>query len=312
MDTNPEVMNAQIEKWIAAGREPGIAHWHGALEATLNSLEPHLLAGRLVPVPSIDKGAYSVFEELYTFLDLNPDLEAAFLPTALGGVLAPPAAVDSLRRVHKDNPSMLLLCRRPGRPSRILCAEISPEAWKPGVDLFEAGALLGNYEYDSSADCIHDLPKLVRAHLWRKAKWTAEHHADYTLNWFTRVVDTGRTDVPVQPDFSYLHQPVLLNLDSVKGVFKLVYAMAQRRFKEGADSFRTPAGTELDTGAAENRRHRFLEGRVLDMLSLLRDSRAVDFAAFGPRENEQFKDGFTATVKRLDALLEESLSSQKG
>ena len=307
MKNNQTKMSARIEKWIDAGHEPGIAHWHGALEATMDSFKPLLSPGRLMPVHPPERSAGSIFEELYTFLDLNPELETAFFPTAMGGVLAPPAALDNLRRVNQDNVSMLLLCRRPGNPSRILCAEISPEAWKPGADLFETGALLGSYEYDCSADCIHDLPKLVRTHLWRKEKWTAAHHADYTLNWFARVVDTGRPDAPVQPDFSYVHRPVLLNLDTVGAVFKLIYAMADRQFKEEIEIFRSQAGADCDTGADKEDRRRFLEGRVLDMLNLLRDSRAVDFAALGPRENEQFKDGFTATVKRLDALLEESL-----
>ena len=305
MDTSLKKMNKQIEQWIGAGRDPGVAHWHGALEATMASLEPHLLSGRLIPVQALDKGAYATFEELVTFLDLAPELEAAFVPTAMGGVLKPPAAVDRLNRVHRDNLSMLLLCRRPGSPSRILCAQISPEAYKPGADLFEAGALLGNYEYDNCTDCIHDLPKLVRAHLWRKEKWSRDHHAAYTLNWFTRVMDTGRPDAPVQPDFSYAHHPVLLNLDSVTAVFKLVYDAIERQFREAMDSLRSQAGADLDSGAGEENRRRFLEGRVLDVLNLLRDSRAVDFAAFGPRENEQFKDGFTTVVKRLDALLVE-------
>ncbi len=202
MDTPPKEITARIEKWIAAGRNPGIAHWHGALEATMDSFKPHLQPGCLTPVQTLDKPAYALFEELYAVLDLSPDIEAAFIPTALGGVLSPPAAVDSLRRVHRDNTSVMLLCRRPGSQPRILCAEISPEAWKPGVDLFEEGALLGNYEFDSSADCIRELSKLIRTHLWRKEKWTAANYADYTLNWFNRVVATGRSDAPVQPDFS--------------------------------------------------------------------------------------------------------------
>ncbi|MCP3953783.1 MAG: hypothetical protein GY697_16425, partial [Desulfobacterales bacterium] len=207
MDTSQKEITTRIEKWIGAGRNPGIAHWHGALEATMASFEPHLQPGRLIPVKALDKSEYALFEELYGVLDLCPDIEAAYIPSALGGVLSPPAAVDSLRRVHRDNASAMLLCRRPGKQPRILCAEISSEAWKPGVDLFEEGALLGNYEFDSSADCIRGLSKLIRTHLWRKEKWTAANHAEYTLNWFTRVVETGRTDVPVQPDFSYIHSP---------------------------------------------------------------------------------------------------------
>ena len=267
----------------------------------MDSFKPHLQPGCLIPVQTLDKREYALFEELYAALDLCPDLQAAFIPTALGGVLSPPAAVDSLRRVHRDNTSVMLLCRRPGSQSRILCAEISPEAWKPGVDLFEEGALLGNYEFDSSADCIRELSKLIRTHLWRKEKWTAANYADYTLNWFNRVVATGRSDAPVQPDFSYIHSPVLMNFSDVDAIFKLIYAVAAGQFQE--IDFREKVKPDLAEDDDEANRHRFIEGRMLGMLNLLRDSQAVDFSAFTARENEQFKDAFTEAVQKLGRFL---------
>jgi len=307
MNADQQDMAARIDAWIAAGRNPGVAHWHGALEATMASLEPHLQPGHLVPVQALDKTSYPVFAELYALLDLSPDVQAAFLPMAMGGVLKPPAALDALHRVHPDNTSTLLLCRRPGRLPRILCAELSKEAWKPGVDLFEEGSLLGNYEYDNSADCIRDLAKLIRTHLWRKEKWSSDHYQAYTLNWFTRLVDTGRLDAPAQADHSYVHTPVLVNLDRVAAIFKLVYTVAARQLQEtepGPAEQGDPAAVP-EPGTAENRRH-FVEGRLLSLLNHLRDSQAVDFSTFTSKENEQFKDAFAATVTRLDPLLDGS------
>ncbi len=301
MDTHPKDMTARIEKWIEAGRNPGIAHWHGALEAAMASFKQYLQPGRLTPVHALDKSAYPLFEELYAALDLCPDIEAAFIPPGMGGVLTPPAAVDSLRRVHRDNTSVMLLCRRLGHQPRILCAELSPEAWKPGVDLFEEGALLGNYEFESSADCIRELSRLIRTHLWRKEKWKAADYRDYTLNWFTRVVDTGRMDAPVQPDFSYIHSPVLLNVGDVDAIFELIYAMAARQFEE-TDPW-AQAWSDLAADTDEDNRHRFIEGRILGLLNLLRDSQAVDFSTFSAKANEHFKDQFAGTVQKLDKVL---------
>jgi len=301
MVTKKNDMTDKVKKWINDGRNPGIAHWHGALEATMASFAPYLQPGRLIPVHSLDKSAYSIFKELYTVLDLCPDTLAAFIPSGMAGVLYPPAAIDSLRRIHKDNKSVMLLCRQPGENTRILSAEISKEAWKPGVDLFEEGALLGSYEFDSSADCIRELPKLVRTHLWRKEKWTAANYADYTLNWFNRVVATGRSDAPVQPDFSYIHSPVLMNFSDVDAIFKLIYAVAAGQFQE--IDFREKVKPDLAEDDDEANRHRFIEGRMLGMLNLLRDSQAVDFSAFTARENEQFKDAFTEAVQKLGRFL---------
>jgi len=302
MTSRIEEMTGRVKHWIDNGRDPGVAHWHAALEATMAIFLPHLQAGRLIPVHSLEKSEYAFFREVYASLDLSPVIEAAFIPGAMGGVLTLPAAVDSLRRIHKDNKSVMLLCRRSGEKPRILSAEISKEAWRPGVDLFEEGGLLGNYEFDSSQDCIRELPKLIRTHMWRKAKWTAGNHADYTLNWFTRVVETGRADAPVQPDFSYLHSPVLLNLNTVEAVFKLISAMVARQFQEAAGISHAKGKTGSFEVADEENRHRFIEGRILDLLNLLRDSKAVDFAAFTPQENERFKDSFSRTVVELDGF----------
>ena len=303
MTSKIEEMTGRVKKWIDDGRNPGVAHWHGALEATMASFAPRLQPGRLVPMHSFGKSGYSVFSEVYASLDLSPVLQAAFIPSGMGGVLHPPAAVDSLRRIHKDNKSTMLLCRRPGEIPRILSAEISKEAWKPGVDLFEEGALLGSYEYDSSEDCIRELPKLIRTHMWHKEKWTTDNYADYTLNWFTRVVDTDGATAPVQPDFSYIHSPALLNLNTVEAIFKLIKAMLARQHHETADILQEKGETDPFEVADDETRHRFLEGRIIGLLNLLRESRAVYFTGFTPRENERFKDSFSGAVAELDRLL---------
>ena len=162
---------------------------------------------------------------------------------------------------------------------------------------------MGSYEYESSPDCIRNLAKLIRTHMWRKEKWTAAHHREYTLNWFSRLADTGREEAPVQSDFSYVHQPVLLNLDRVTAIFELIYEQAAGQLQTMLEDSGDGDEVVFQAGADEADRHRFLEGRILALLDLLRASRAVDFQSFTSRENEQFKEGFADTVKRLDSLL---------
>ena len=65
MTTDPKDMTNRIEAWIAAGRNPGTAHWHGALEATMASFEPHLQPGCLTPMQPLGKSDYPLFEEVY-------------------------------------------------------------------------------------------------------------------------------------------------------------------------------------------------------------------------------------------------------
>ena len=92
-----------------------------------------------------------------------------------------------------------------------------------------------------------------------------------------------------------------MNFSSVEAIFELIYAVAAGQFQE--TDLREKGKPDLAADADEVSRHRFIEGRILGMLNLLRDSQAVDFSAFTSRENEQFKDGFTGTVQKLDRFL---------
>jgi hypothetical protein len=89
----------------------------------------------------------------------------------------------------------------------------------------------------------------------------------------------------------------------VAAIFELIYTLAADQLQAAREDDGARGVTALQTGTAEAERHRFLEGRILELLDLLRDSGAVDFQAFTDRESEQFKDGFTATVERLDGQL---------
>jgi len=92
-----------------------------------------------------------------------------------------------------------------------------------------------------------------------------------------------------------------MNLSNVDAIFQLIYSMATRQFQE-IDP-RLQDNPDLAADADEAGRHRFIEGRILGLLNLLRDSQAVDFNAFTARENEQFKDAFTGAVQKLDRFL---------
>lgn len=39
-------------------------------------------------------------------------------------------------------------------------AEISEQAYKPGADIFQSGALLGSYDYENTEDCLDGLNKV--------------------------------------------------------------------------------------------------------------------------------------------------------
>lgn len=47
---------------------------------------------------------------------------------------------------------------------------LQKDAHRPGMNIFQSGAFLGNFDYDSQNICIAELPKIVQAHAWGSGK----------------------------------------------------------------------------------------------------------------------------------------------
>ena len=61
--------------------------------------------------------------------------------------------------------------------------------------------------------------------------WIEERIVRYTENYFAKTLYTfGIEDVPVHPEYSYLHNPELLNLSPLESAFKALRATIPKRF----------------------------------------------------------------------------------
>ena len=124
----------KVQQWIDEKKDPRSAHWQGGLEAMLNVFSPYMEPGKLIPVQPLEKDDFPVFKVALEAVDLSPNLTAAFLPPSIAGSVIPPESAVELQRIEKGKPSYKILIARPGKDPRILCAEISEQAKKPGID----------------------------------------------------------------------------------------------------------------------------------------------------------------------------------
>ncbi|GAB6143320.1 hypothetical protein JCM12294_07570 [Desulfocicer niacini] len=302
MGKNP--MKKKVNKWLKKGKDPRSAHWQAALEATLKLFGPDLEPGKLIPMGSLDDSDIPVFEKALAIADLSPHLSAAFLPPSLADKLIPPDTADELHRVPEGAPSYKLLIARPGKEMRILCAEISEHAIRPGGDLFQSGALLGNYDFQNQADCLESMNKIIRAHIWEGKNWTREDYLAYTLNWFEKVRLLNTAKVMVEKDFSFFHSPTLIKSNKMDAMFTLMTQDLLKRGKDKNDAF----GQRIcDMGTAGKDNHQFplliqtIEDGMLGQLNLLKSFDLVAFADFTNAQTEQFKRGFAETVRYLES-----------
>ena len=292
----------KVKRWIDEKKDPRSAHWQGGLEAMLNVFSPHMEPGKLIPVQPLEKDDVPVFRAALEVVDLSPNLTAAFLPPSIAGLITPPESADELQRIDKGKPSYKILIASPGKDQRILLAEISEHAKKPGIDIFQSGALLGTYNYETQQDCLTFLTQAIRAHIWERGKWSQDEYKRYTINWFEKILDLGKGTVCVDEDFSFFHSPTLIKSDRIDAFFTLISEILLKRvsdpdglFKDAVLSIQNIKDKKIRAAQSMD----LAERAMLELMNLVKELEIVKFDEFSNAENERFKKGFSITIRQI-------------
>ena len=292
----------KVKQWIDEKKDPRSAHWQGGLEAILNVFSPYMEPGKLISVQPLEKEDLPVFKAALEVVDLSPNLTAAFLPPSIAGSITPPESADELRRIDKGKPSFKILIVRPGEDLRILCAEISEHAKNPGIDIFQSGALLGTYNYDTHQDCLTYLTQAIRAHIWERDKWSQDEYKRYTINWFEKILDLGKGTVCVEEDFSFFHSPTLIKSNRIDALFTLISEILLKRVSDPDGQFKDAVSSIQnikDKDLRVTQTNELAERTILELLNLMKESEIVKFDEFSNTENERFKKEFSRTILQV-------------
>ena len=230
-------MATKAKQWIDEKKDPRSAHWQAGLEAVMERFSSNMVQGRLIPVRPLEEKDMPVFNKLLKQIDLSPGLLAAFLPPFVAEAIVPPDSAEELVRIEKGKPSYKIIILRPGKEDRIVCIECSEYASRPGADIFQSGALLGSFNYETHEDCIAELPKLIRAHIWDKNNWQRKDYITYTMNWFEKIQYLGKADVIVDENYSFFHSPTLIKSNRIDTLFLLIYEVLYTRFQDPEDLY---------------------------------------------------------------------------
>ena len=237
-----------------------------------------------------------------------------FCPRDISNRTCPPKAAESIQRVPENGRSSKVLISKKNDFRRLMVAELGKFPVRAGIDIFQDGHLLGQYDYETPEDVMDALSKVIWVHLKSRVKWPAEDTVLYTENWFLRSAAGKIIDLPVNQDHSYIHHPVLLNISDVDAIFKLMQATLGRLFSDfdqvakamaSAGGFEKPLSGEVALtreGMAQGNAHQtgalhdFIVHQLLELLKLLRGYDIIKFEKFSEKENTAFKDAFEKTV----------------
>jgi hypothetical protein len=299
-------MDQKVKQWINEKKDPRSAYWQAGLEAVMKKFSSAMEPGRLIPVYSLEEKDLSVFKNVLERLDLSPGLLAAFLPPFVADAIVPPESAEELVRIEKGKPSYKIIILRPGKEDRTLCIECSEYAAKPGVDIFQSGALLGTFNYKTHKECISELPKVIRAHIWDKNKWQYKDYISYTVNWFKKTEYLGKADVVVDENYSFFHSPTLIKSNKIDALFLLIYEVLSARFQDPEDLYKDLKATGKKAEGKEMRLSDYsalVQNYMLDVLNGMKELELIDVTSFTNAENERFKNEFVRTVRKLAADL---------
>jgi len=320
-------ISQKVQQWIDDGKDPRSAHWQGCLEAILDVFMPYLKPGQLIPVAPLADEEMAVFLSVLKIVDLSPNLFAAFLPPSIAEKITPPDSAEELHHIEKGKPSFKILIARPGTEERILCAEISEHANKPGVDIFQpgfpfsiwcsssaesggvifsAGALLGSYNFENLEDCFTELNKIIRAHIWEKEKWPQKDYIRYTINWFEKVMTLHKDTVDVQKDFSFFHSPTLIKSNKTDVIFILIYEIIQKRLNDTDDSLQESVAAIQaidDVDVKKGQLNSLIDAVVFELLKVMKDCDLLQLDAFSEKEMKQFDSESARTIQKIGRLL---------
>ena len=305
-------MDPKTKKWIDEKKDPRSARWQAGLEAVMDLFLPDMEKGKLTPVHPLEEKDLPVFKAALERVDLSPGLLAAFLSPTVANAIIPPDSAKELIRIKKGQPSYKIIIMRPGKKNRILCAEISEHAHRPGIDIFQAGALLGSFDYTTHDLCISELTKAIRVHTWEKNKWQRKDYLAYTLNWFEKTEYLGKASVSVDENHSFFHRPTLIKSNRIDALFLLIYEVLRNRFQDNKGVYKDLVEAEKKTESKEMRLSAcstLAQTHVLDLLNLVKIFHLFDFKKFARAENQEFKNEFARTIRKLSSDLDKMLLS---
>lgn len=308
--TQDELKNLEnkTRERIEAGRDPHTAKWHENLESILIPMKDKLIPGELIATESLEPDKEELLKKLQIILDISPFTCALFLPNGIPDTAESPNSV--LENPPEDSTKILVF--RINDYNLILTAEISDE--KPGIDIFDDGTLLASYNYNTSKECITDLSKIIWIHFKYKDTWTQENYIKYTEGWFFRSAGNKIQNLSINVNYSYIHHPVLLNINKVQAIFKLMKATLISLFKDidqtiaianAANLYKANTDEITKSGLLKGKENEklsmrtYIDERLLGLLKLLRGYDIINFKGFSESEQREFKRSFSKTVEEV-------------
>jgi hypothetical protein len=120
-----------------------------------------------------------------------------------------------------------------------------------GIDIFEDGKHFADYMYNTVEECLNDLSNVTWTYFRPKGNWSKDQIIRYTENWYGKsVYGVEGPDVKFHIEYSYVHNPELIDLTPLHAVFKLIKVTVPKEYEtlERAIEITNDLSRDMDLG----------------------------------------------------------------
>lgn len=224
-DLKLKEINKRMEERERKADDPSGVYWQYNLELLLllGHVEDEDKIGKMVPLKTSGMDEQEMFCDIATKIDLPPDISAALItPSAFKELnKVDPVQSSTVPSAWEKNSYNLLVSHYKDRS--VIMQVVLTSAGSIGIDVYEEGDQFAEFTYNSNQECLDDLSEKIWMFFSPKTKLTTSQIIRYTDNWFHKNLYTYQFErVPLHTEYSYVHNPQLLDISPIEAVFKLL------------------------------------------------------------------------------------------
>lgn len=207
------------------GRDDFVIDWQASLEIMILLMEKHLIKqpGQMLPMQIDGQDEGDFYYDIQEKLDLPPETCAVLItPSSFKNMPFHKLTESEIPDLEPWTGNAYSIIITGLNDQRVIMQASLPGIESVGIDVFEDGHHLANYNYNTIEECLNDLTKVTWTHFNPKYEWTDDLITRYTENWFTKGIDMDLGKTVLHDEFSYVHHPELLNLTPLESVFKVI------------------------------------------------------------------------------------------
>jgi hypothetical protein len=226
-----------------SGRDAFHADWQAVLEVILLMMQEPLLdnPGKLLSMNIREQQEWEFYLEVQRKLDLPPNAYGVLMSPSAFEYLSSRGVKKALamkRDISKPRDAYSIIITKYSDHSNVMQVSL-PGIESIGIDVFEVGKHFADFTYNSIVECLDDLSNVVWSFFRPVVDWTDEMVKLYTDNWVSKdidLIDLGNANI--HSEYSYLHNPELLDLTPQQTFFLATEAAVTHEYKDLEDAIK--------------------------------------------------------------------------